>query len=311
MKKLLTWLGLSLLLVTLVACSTASPASPAKEEVTLSSKPKIDGFDYSGAIPQNPQRIVSLSSSYTGYLYQLGFEPISVTSYDAKNPVLKDRVKEAQVLMPDDLESIAKANPDLIVVESNDPNLKELQKIAPTLAVTYGKNDYLQLLNRFGQVFAKEKEADEWIANWQERTAKIGQELRQQLGQDVTVTVMGLFEKDIYLFGNNWGRGGEVVYQALGFKAPQKVQDEVFKPGYLMVNQDALPAYLGDIVLVAAENEETGSSLYESALWKSQPAVEQDRVLKVDANAFYFNDPLSLEYELKTIQEGFQKIIPH
>lgn len=33
MKKLLTWLGLSLLLVTLVACSTANPSSTAKEEV--------------------------------------------------------------------------------------------------------------------------------------------------------------------------------------------------------------------------------------------------------------------------------------
>lgn len=308
MKKLLTWLGLGLLLVTLAACASSSSTSNAKEEIVLSSKPKIDGFDYSGDIPQNPQRIVSLSSSYTGYLYQLGFDPVSVTTYDAKNPVLKDRVKDAQVLMPEDLESIAKANPDLIVVESNDPNLKELQKIAPTLAVTYGKNDYLQLLNSFGQVFGKEKEADEWIANWKDRTAKIGQELRNQLGEDVTVTVMGLFEKDIYLFGNNWGRGGEVVYQALGFKAPQKVQDEVFKPGYLAVNQDALPDYLGDIVVVAAENEETGSALYESNLWKSQPAVEKNRVLKVDANAFYFNDPLSLEYELKTIQEGFQKM---
>lgn len=308
MKKLLTWLGLALLLLTLTACASANKSSNATEDVVLSSKPKIEGFDYSGDIPQNPQRIVSLSSSYTGYLYQLGFEPVSVTSYDSKNPVLKDRIKEAQVLMPDDLESIAKANPDLIVVESNDPNLKELQKIAPTLAVTYGKNDYLQLLNSFGQVFAREKEADEWIANWKERTAKIGQELRNQLGADKTVTVMGLFEKDIYLFGNNWGRGGEVIYQALGFKAPQKVQDEVFKPGYLAVNQDALPDYLGDIVVVAAENEETGSALYESPLWKSQPAVEKNHVLKVDANAFYFNDPLSLEYELKTIQEGFQQM---
>ncbi|MBF8970994.1 MULTISPECIES: iron-hydroxamate ABC transporter substrate-binding protein [unclassified Streptococcus] len=311
MKKLLTWLGLGLLLVTLAACASSSSTSNAKVDVVLSSKPKIDGFDYSGDIPQNPQRIVSLSSSYTGYLYQLGFDPVSVTTYDAKNPVLKDRVKDAQVLMPEDLESIAKANPDLIVVESNDPNLKELQKIAPTLAVTYGKNDYLQLLNSFGQVFGKEKEADEWIANWKDRTAKIGRELRNQLGEDVTVTVMGLFEKDIYLFGNNWGRGGEVVYQTLGFKAPQKVQEEVFKPGYLAVNQDALPEYLGDIVVVAAENEETGSALYESNLWKSQPAVEKNRVLKVDANAFYFNDPLSLEYELKTIQEGFQKMMPN
>ena len=44
MKKLLTWLGLSLLLVTLVACSTANPSSTAKEEVPLSSKPTINGF---------------------------------------------------------------------------------------------------------------------------------------------------------------------------------------------------------------------------------------------------------------------------
>ena len=56
-------------------------------------------------------------------------------SYDAKNPVLKEKVKNAKVLMPEDLESIAKQKPDLIVVDASDKNIDELKKIAPTIAI--------------------------------------------------------------------------------------------------------------------------------------------------------------------------------
>lgn len=310
MKKFLSIFTLTLLTVFLVSCGNSSKKSDSSstDKVELSSKPKIDGFTYYGDIPKNPKKIASLSSTYTGYLLQLGFDPISVTSYDAKNPVIKDKVKDAKVVMPEDLETIAKQKPDLIVVDASNKNIDELKKIAPTITIEYGKNDYLEILNRFGKIFGKEDEADKWIKDWKSKTAKIGKELKAKLGENVTFTVVGLFEKEIYLFGNNWGRGGEVIYQALGFDAPQKVKDEVFKPGYLAVSQETVGSYIGDYVLVAAENEETGSSLYESDIWKSIPAVQQNHVLKVDANAFYFNDPLTLEYELKTIQEGLEKM---
>lgn len=310
MKKFLSIFTLTLLTVFLVSCGNSSKKSDSSStgKVELSSKPKIDGFTYYGDIPKNPKKIASLSSTYTGYLLQLGFDPISVTSYDAKNPVIKDKVKDAKVVMPEDLETIAKQKPDLIVVDASNKNIDELKKIAPTITIEYGKNDYLEILNRFGKIFGKEDEADKWIKDWKSKTAKIGKELKAKLGENVTFTVVGLFEKEIYLFGNNWGRGGEVIYQALGFDAPQKVKDEVFKLGYLAASQETVGSYIGDYVLVAAENEETGSSLYESDVWKSIPAVQQNHVLKVDANAFYFNDPLTLEYELKTIQEGLEKM---
>ena len=304
MKKIFSVLTLVLLGTFLVACSSKQEPSQNK----LSSMPKIEGFTYYGDIPKNPKKVASLSSTYTGYLLKLGFNPAAVTSYDAKNPVLKDKVKNAKVLMPDDLESIAKLRPDLIVVDADDKNVKELAKIAPTIAIKYGKNDYLAIHSNFGKIFDKEEEAENWIKDWKSKTAKIGQELKAKLGEKSTFTVAGLFEKEIYLFGNNWGRGGEVIYQALGFDAPQKVKDEVFKTGYLAVTQETVGDYIGDYVLVAAENEETGSSLYESDIWKSIPAVQKGHVLKVDANAFYFNDPLTLEYELNTIQEGLQKM---
>ena len=310
MKKFLSFATLTVTIFLLVACGSSSKSknSASSDKVELSSKPKIDGFHYYGDIPKNPKRIASLSSTYTGYLLQLGFDPVTVTSYDAKNPVLKEKVKNAKVLMPEDLESIAKQKPDLIVVDASDKNIDELKKIAPTIAIDYGKNDYLEILNRFGQIFGKEKEADQWIADWKSKTADIGKQLKEKLGQNVTFTVVGLYEKEIYLFGNNWGRGGEVIYKSLGFDAPQKVKDEVFPSGYLQVSQETVSEYISDYVLVAAEDDKTGSALYESDVWKSIPAVQQNHVLKVDANAFYFNDPLTLEYELKTIQDGLEKM---
>ena len=310
MKKFLSFATLTVTIFLLVACGSSSKSenSASSDKGELSSKPKIDGFHYYGDIPKNPKRIASLSSTYTGYLLQLGFDPVTVTSYDAKNPVLKEKVKNAKVLMPEDLESIAKQKPDLIVVDASDKNIDELKKIAPTIAIDYGKNDYLEILNRFGQIFGKEKEADQWIADWKSKTADIGKQLKEKLGQDVTFTVVGLYEKEIYLFGNNWGRGGEVIYKSLGFDAPQKVKDEVFPSGYLQVSQETVSEYIGDYVLVAAEDDKTGSALYESDVWKSIPAVQQNHILKVDANAFYFNDPLTLEYELKTIQDGLEKM---
>ena len=310
MKKFLSFATLTVTIFLLVACGSSSKSenSASSDKVELPSKPKIDGFHYYGDIPKNPKRIASLSSTYTGYLLQLGFDPVTVTSYDAKNPVLKEKVKNAKVLMPEDLESIAKQKPDLIVVDASDKNIDELKKIAPTIAIDYGKNDYLEILNRFGQIFGKEKEADQWIADWKSKTADIGKQLKEKLGQNVTFTVVGLYEKEIYLFGNNWGRGGEVIYKSLGFDAPQKVKDEVFPSGYLQVTQETVSEYIGDYVLVAAEDDKTGSALYESDVWKSIPAVQQNHILKVDANAFYFNDPLTLEYELKTIQDGLEKM---
>lgn len=310
MKKFLSFATLTVTIFLLVACGSSSKPenSASADKVELSSKPKIDGFHYYGDIPKNPKRIASLSSTHTGYLLQLGFDPVTVTSYDAKNPVLKEKVKNAKVLMPEDLESIAKQKPDLIVVDASDKNIDELKKIAPTIAIDYGKNDYLEILNRFGQIFGKEKEADQWIADWKSKTADIGKQLKEKLGQNVTFTVVGLYEKEIYLFGNNWGRGGEVIYKSLGFDAPQKVKDEVFPSGYLQVSQETVSEYIGDYVLVAAEDDKTGSALYESDVWKSIPAVQQNHILKVDANAFYFNDPLTLEYELKTIQDGLEKM---
>lgn len=301
MKKIIVLLAV-LSTLFLVACGNSS--TKIADTPAISKMPKIEGIAYHGNVPENPKRVASMASSYTGYLIKLGLNITAATSYDQKNPVFKDAIKDAEIMLPTDLEALAASEPDLIVVGSTEENIEQLAKIAPLIVIEYGVHDYLQIMTDFGKIFNKEKEAEKWLGDWDKKTKEVATEVKAVTGEQATFTIMGLFEKQFYLFGQNWGRGGEIIHQALGYKAPEKVIKEVFPAGYLEVSQEVIPEYIGDYVLVAAENDETGSSLYESDIWKNIPAVQNNKVIKVDANVFYFTDPVSLEHELDVIHKA-------
>ncbi|MET3557087.1 iron complex transport system substrate-binding protein [Streptococcus rupicaprae] len=305
MKKYLMLLVTCFAALLLVACGQGKQAEEASTaEVILSKKPDIKGVTYYGDVPANPQRVVVVSSTYTGYLLNLDLNLVGVTSYDKKNPVLKDHLTQAKEVAATDLEAILALEPDLIVVGTTEENVPELAEIAPVIALDYGARSYLELVTDFGAIFNQEEASAKWLSDWETKTKAVAEELKAAIGEDSTFTIMGLYEKEIYLFGENWGRGGEIVHQALGFKAPQKVVDEVFGPGYLAISQEVVGDYAGDYLVVAAEDDQTGTSLYESDVWQAIPAVKNGHVIRVDANAFYFNDPMSLEYELETLREA-------
>ncbi|HFU3985549.1 TPA: iron-hydroxamate ABC transporter substrate-binding protein [Streptococcus suis] len=295
MKRFVTLISLLLGLILLTACSAIS-----KDETntSLSSMPTIEGISYYGEIPAQPKKVVSLNFANTGYLLQLGFDVVGATTYDINNPAFKNKLTNAQLVTSEDLEAITALEPDLIVTSSTDEKLEQLAAIAPTIALEYGKHSYLETLTVFGNIFSKEDQAQEWQTNWKEKITTASEKIKAVTGQDASFTIMGYLGKDLYLFGNNWGRGGEIIYQELGFTAPQKVKDEVFGPGFLAVSQEVLADYAGDYIILAVEDQSLATSLENSDSWKNLPAVQDNHILKVDTKAFYFNDPISLEYQL-------------
>lgn len=104
---------------------------------------------------------------------------------------------------------------------------------------------------------------------------------------------MDFYDKDIYLYGKNWGRGGELIYDALGYAAPQKVQEDVFPAGWLNISQEVLGDYVGDYLVVntSKDSQNVAASLKESDVWNNLSAVKNKHVLEVDENLFYFSDP--------------------
>lgn len=308
MKKFLTSLSLFVAVVFLVACSAGQSAKKAE----LSSMPTIEGIAYHGDIPKNPKKVVNFTYSYTGYLLQLG---IDVASYsldlEKDSPAFGNKLKDAIQLTTADTEAIAALEPDLILVFAGDENLETLKKIAPVIEITYGKSDYLQMLTDLGQIFGKEKEAQAWLSQWEEKVDLAKNELSRLIDEKTTFTVMDFFDKNIYLYGDNFGRGGELVYKSLGFAAPAKVQEDIIsKDGWFGVSQEALPDYIGDYALVNVNSKttEAAASLKESDIWKNLPAVQANHIIEVDYNLFYFSDPMSLDQQIEAFIKAVKEV---
>ncbi|HFI0150379.1 TPA: ABC transporter substrate-binding protein [Streptococcus suis] len=304
MKKFLLSLSLVLSVLVLTACSAISQKD---SQTALSSMPTIEGVAYYGDIPAQPKKVVSLNFANTGYLLQLGFDVVGATSYDLENPAFADKLSGATAVTSEDLEAIAALEPDLIVTGSTDEKIEQLAEIAPTITLEYGKHSYAETLTVFGQIFGQEATVEKWQTTWKETVASAARKIKAKTGDDATFTIMGYLGQDLYLFGNNWGRGGEIIYQELAYTAPQKVKDEVFGPGFLAVSQEVLPNYAGDYIILAVEDESVAASLLDSDVWKNLPAVQNNRVIKVDSKAFYFNDPISLEYQLTVLKDAITK----
>ncbi|MEQ9763076.1 ABC transporter substrate-binding protein [Streptococcus jiangjianxini] len=309
-RKLLTFICLMTACFLLVACSSSKKETSKSEEVNISSMPKIKGFTYYGDVPENPKKVVNFAYSYTGYLLKLG---VDVSSYsldlEKNSTAFGDKLKGLPQLTSADTEAIAAQEPDLIIVFSLDENIDKLKKIAPVLAIEFGASDYLQVMDQLGQIFGKEKEAKAWRQDWDKKVSQTKKKLAKQLKPDTTFTVMDFYDKSIYLYGPEFGRGSELIYRALGYKAPQKVKEDVFKKGWFGVSQEVLGDYIGDyaVVNINKDNQKAASSLKESDVWKNIPAVKEGHVLTVDYNLFYFADPMSLELQLDAFTTAVKK----
>ncbi|MFX3631824.1 MAG: ABC transporter substrate-binding protein, partial [Candidatus Pristimantibacillus sp.] len=104
-------------------------------------------------------------------------------------------------------------------------------------------------------------------------------------------------------FGDGWGRGTEIVYQAMGLKMPDKVKEMTAKEGYYDLSLEILPEFMGDYVIYS-KDPAADASFQGTSIYKNIPAVMNNHVFEIDTNAFLFNDALSLDYQLDFITKS-------
>ncbi len=304
MKKL--WIPFLLMLaLILTACSSAS--TDKQNKTSGKNKESTTRIYHSEngpvEVPSHPKRVVVLSS-FAGNVMALGVPVVGVDSWSKMNPRFKNKLKDAKTVSDDNLEKIIALNPDLIIGLSNTKNIDKLKKIAPTVTYTYGKVDYLTQHLEIGKLLNKEDEAKKWIKNFKSRAHKEGDKIKDKIGKDATVSVIENFGKQLYVFGDNWGRGTEILYQEMGLKMPEKVKKMALKPGYYAISPEVLPEYAGDYIIFS-KNSDTKTSFQQTQTYKNIPAVKKNHVFEVNAKAFYFNDPLTLDYQLSYFKKVF------
>ncbi|WP_077655822.1 ABC transporter substrate-binding protein [Staphylococcus aureus] len=201
---------------------------------------------------------------------------------------------------------LIKEKPDLIIVYSTDKDIKKYQKVAPTVVVDYNKHKYLEQQEMLGKIVGKEDKVKAWKKDWEETTAKDGKEIKKAIGQDATVSLFDEFDKKLYTYGDNWGRGGEVLYQAFGLKMQPEQQKLTAKAGWAEVKQEEIEKYAGDYIVSTSEGKPTPG--YESTnMWKNLKATKEGHIVKVDAGTYWYNDPYTLDFMRKDLKEKLIK----
>ncbi|MBT2636752.1 iron-hydroxamate ABC transporter substrate-binding protein [Bacillus sp. ISL-39] len=303
MKKLLMPFLLMLVLV-LSACGGEEKQENTGEKKE-EDKPQTITYESENGpveVPADPERVIVLSS-FAGNVMALDVPIVGVDSWSKMNPRFEE-LQDVEEVTDENLEKIIELNPDLIIGLSNIKNVDKLKEIAPTVTFTYGKLGYLEQHLEIGKVLNKEKEAQEWIDNFKADSKAAGEEIKAKIGEDATVSVIENFDKELYVFGDNWARGTEILYQEMGLNMPEKVKDAALKPGYYAISPEVLSEYAGDYVIFS-KNAEGDTSFQQTETYKNIPAVKNNRVFEVNAKEFYFNDPLTLEYQLEFFKNSF------
>lgn len=310
MKKLMIPFVFLLLLVVSACGNTNNNASnnnaDSSNEGNASSSETITYEAETGPIevPADPQRVVVINSFVAGNVMALGTNIVGTDSWAMANPRYKEYLENAEEITDQDLEKIIELDPDLIIAASNTNNLEQLGEIAPTVAYTYGKVDYLTQHIEIGKLLNKEEEAQKWVDDFKNRAQEAGEEIRAKIGEDATVSVIENFDKELYVFGDNWGRGTEILYQEMKLKMPERVKEEALEAGYYTLSFEVLPEFAGDYV-VFSKDSNGDTSFQETDTYKNIPAVKNGQVFEADAKEFYFNDPISLDFQLDFFKDSF------
>lgn len=306
-------MGVAALTPVLGGCSSEEPATAQEggqsaEGATANGMRTVDTDKGQVEIPANPQTIVS--DYYLGELLAVDVKPVIASPYALNNPFLAglcDGIEELNTVSAEtSLEMIAEKEPDLIITIT-EADYDKYSKIAPTVYIQDGKRSDEDLFRYIASLVNKEDAAEAYINEFNDQVAMVKDEMVSIVG-DRTVSILEVWPQEIYTMGSRFARGGSILYDMWGLKAPEPIQstmvdgDETYK----VISVEALPDYAGDFILYGVLDGADSAYVDDSKLWQNLPAVKADRVLPYEQVAFMHRDPITLSHQLDIFVDFFR-----
>ncbi|MDK8184037.1 ABC transporter substrate-binding protein [Paenibacillus sp. UMB4589-SE434] len=258
-------------------------------------------------VPVHPQRIVA--EEYLGSLIALQVIPVGAPGLTLNNYYFKEAlagVADSGVYGKPSAEGIMSLNPDLIITGNKDV-YEMLSKIAPTLVIPYGQlKNVHEELTYFGALFGKEKEAKAWLADYDRRIMAAKAKVDAVIPADASFSIMEDAGKRILVYGDNFGRGGQPTYQALGRKPPAGIGDEIMEKQWAEISAELLEKYAGDYIIMTS-NERTVADFQADTIWSSLPAVKNGHIYVWPEERSWYYDPLAVLAQTEELAEWLTK----
>lgn len=298
---------LAMLIMMLAAC-TSTPATQDNERPEQVDTPAMRTVEHGFgeiAIPASPQRIVAIQ--YTGAMLALGVKPVGADNEWSTYPTLSSEWAGIEHIGDPwtglNLEKIAALDPDLIITHV-EATYEALSKIAPTLWIPWLQYSPPQQIDFFGDVLDRQEEADQWLADFDDKVEAARIKVRELIGEEQTVAIVNLRPQNQFIYGDK-AMGGYVIYELLGLRPTDRIQQEVLDQGLgqLEFSLELLPEYAdADYLLLSIlENDggaERAQEILDSELWNNLPAVQAEQVIGLEWEQYFTTDPLSTMKQL-------------
>ncbi|GGG64590.1 ABC transporter substrate-binding protein [Paenibacillus radicis (ex Gao et al. 2016)] len=302
------WMGVALVLMAAVISACGGATNSEKKEKTH----VVSTVNGDVEIPSEPKRIVALY--YHNILLAFDMKPVGANlTWWGGSPFLKDFESEGIVDVggPPSPEAVAALDPDLIIMNSNNADdYEQYAKIAPSVLIPYDPaNSVYDDSKLLGEVLGKPEAGEKLLKQFEEKAKAAREKLTGKIDENAKVAIIRIDAKggQFSIFGYNYGRGGWSVYKGLNLKMPAKIEKELNDQNAQIVQKlsiELLPEYLADADYVLVSNEGEGiDSLANRDIWKTIPAVKNNKAIELDGKQYFYFDPISIEAQLDLITE--------
>ncbi len=300
----LTVLSLTLLIS---GCSKTSPTAASSQSPSPSVESGSDQKDEDRTIqtssgdvkvPAAPKRVIATYG--LGDLLALGVTPVA--TYKADGRAYEKEVADLPIWNQFEAEEIMAFDPDLILVV-NQEQYDEVSKIAPTILIPFTQLSMEERVTYLGEIINKQEEAKKALSSFKEKIVKAKETLNQKGIDSQTFSIFEASSKGtVWVYGDKWGRGGDLIYSQLGLKAPDVIQKEIIgKDQYRELSLESVQDYSGDYIIFSGEL----GSLADNPVWNSIPAVKAGNIIPIDEDLFYdidlYSSSVQLDYLMKEL----------
>lgn len=290
--------GISLLLAgcTTGGTDTASDSTASQQARAKTEARTLDAENGPVTVDSEPQRVVVLDYASLDTMVSLGLKDrIVETSKSANMPPAAEGIEaNAGSLKEPNMEAIAAANPDLIIIGKRQAKmLGEFEKIAPTANLALDYDHYtlesnLKHVEALGAFFGKEKEAKQKADALRDRAREIRESVKPDQERAVIVMTNG---GEISLFGPDSRFG--IVFNDLGFTPAGNMErnsahgeNASFE---LLKKLNPQTMFVLDRDATIGEEGHSAKATLDNDLVKSTDASKNDRVYMLNGADWYLN----------------------
>jgi iron complex transport system substrate-binding protein len=328
---LLTLFGITLLLMA-TGCQKTEPAET--DAVTATTAPtqaaaSAEGQDVqeeSGTrtvstvmgdieVPADPQRVVV--NWYAGDMFALDLNVVGYYCWAHEAMPFYDKMMSTTAIENWDQEEVMSLDPDLIITYSED-DYKTFSSIAPVLVVPEGDLTSLERVLLIGEATGRSKEAQAAVDTFETKLAAAKETLQGDDFKDKSFSINEDWGSASYgVYYETGSRGGTLVYEYLGLKKPEKLEQLIEETGEGRggLSYEVAAEYFGDYMIWFRPYdavEDTPSEYETTPIWESLPAVQAGQVITVPGNMsglFYYDDVLSVTGQLDYIVGKLEEIV--